>query len=78
MKWFLIVFFKVFMVLFLLIKKKNIAVIINASTSSSLFHFGSIEAEDILQSFMFSLFHRLLLNVFKFCFRFHVLLKLGR
>ena len=46
------------MVMFLLIKKekKNIAVMINASTSSGNFYFGHfVEAEDISQSCMLSI-----------------------
>ena len=51
------------MVMFLLIKKKNIAVIINASNSSSHFYFGYfVEAENIPQSCMrsFSLQNQIL------------------
>ena len=46
------------MVMFLLIKKekKNIAVMINAGTSSGNFYFGHfVEAEDISQSCMLSI-----------------------
>ena len=56
LKWFLIAFYKVSINGYILIRKrKNIAVIINASTSSGHFYCGHfVEAEGIPQSYMLS------------------------